>query len=151
MGVQVLQDQRGRCSTRLRRASGAVRGDDDVAELEQRVEHRRAELATVNEEIRRFAHIVTHDLRSPLVNVMGFTTEIEQSARTMEGLIDEAALDTESQALRETARADLSEAIGFIRSSAGKMAGIARVGYQTFSQGSTARPSFLAFAASSSS
>ena len=46
-------------------------------DLEARVNTRTAELSRANDEIQRFAYIVSHDLRSPLVNVMGFTSELE--------------------------------------------------------------------------
>ena len=36
-----------------------------------------AELRESNEEIQRYAYIVSHDLRAPLVNVMGFTSELD--------------------------------------------------------------------------
>ena len=49
------------------------------ASLEERVRERTADLAQANEEIQRFAYIVTHDLRAPLVNIMGFTSELEAS------------------------------------------------------------------------
>ncbi len=47
------------------------------AGLEDAVAERTADLSRANEEIQRFAYIVSHDLRSPLVNVMGFTAELE--------------------------------------------------------------------------
>lgn len=47
------------------------------AGLEETVAERTADLSEANEEIQRFAYIVSHDLRSPLVNIMGFTSELE--------------------------------------------------------------------------
>src|SRR3546814_11591720 len=44
-------------------------------ELEDRIAERTADLQEANDEIQRFAYIVSHDLRSPLVNIMGFTSE----------------------------------------------------------------------------
>jgi PAS domain S-box-containing protein len=73
-----------------------------------------AELRESNEEIQRYAYIVSHDLRAPLVNVMGFTSELE------------AVRDEVRAALQEHPRAqqidvDMSEALGFIRAAITKM------------------------------
>ncbi len=51
------------------------------ATLEDQVKERTADLALANEEIQRFAYIVSHDLRSPLVNVMGFTAELSAATQ----------------------------------------------------------------------
>ena len=51
--------------------------------LESRVRERTADLARANEEIQRFAYIVSHDLRAPLVNIMGFTSELEGSLASL--------------------------------------------------------------------
>lgn len=93
------------------------------ADLEGAVQQRTAELQRANEEIQRFAYIVSHDLRSPLVNVMGFTAELEETNKTLAEIMDRAEQDAPhivTDAMRH-AREDLPEAIGFIRSSAQKM------------------------------
>jgi signal transduction histidine kinase len=92
--------------------------------LEEIVADRTSDLTRANDEIQRFAYIVSHDLRSPLVNVMGFTAELEAASERLGGLIDRAAgeapgLVTEEERL--AAREDLPEAIGFIRTSTQKM------------------------------
>ena len=94
--------------------------------LEQRVAERTSEITAVNEELQRFAYIVTHDLRAPLVNIMGFTTELEGGIVSLQALIDKTAhLHDETDLVVRDARVatevDLPEAIGFIRSSTRKM------------------------------
>ena len=49
--------------------------------LEQRVTERTAELKAANEELRQFAHIISHDLRTPLVNLKGYSQEITSSLK----------------------------------------------------------------------
>lgn len=93
-------------------------------ELEDRVRERTRDLSRANEEIQRFAYIVSHDLRSPLVNVMGFTGELEASARPLQELVARAEAEAPhivTEEARLAAREDLPEAIGFIRTSTQKM------------------------------
>jgi signal transduction histidine kinase len=90
------------------------------ANLEARIAARTADLQQANHEIQRFAYIVTHDLRAPLVNIMGFTSELEMG---IEKLVAAVEADTSTAAsaakteARVAAREDLPEAIRFIRSS----------------------------------
>ncbi|MEH3157940.1 MAG: CHASE3 domain-containing protein [Sphingomonas taxi] len=92
--------------------------------LEETVGERTADLSRANEEIQRFAYIVSHDLRSPLVNVMGFTAELAAALPPLDALIDRAesacpeVVDADARA---AVREDLPEAIGFIRTSTQKM------------------------------
>ncbi|MFK7972823.1 MAG: ATP-binding protein [Bacteroidia bacterium] len=51
--------------------------------LEQKVADRTQSLEQLNEELRGFAHNVSHDLRTPLVNVTGFLKELEWSMDTL--------------------------------------------------------------------
>lgn len=94
------------------------------AELEARVAERTASLAAANEEIQRFAYIVSHDLRAPLVNVMGFTAELEAALGALRDALARAeAADPAlvGPAAREAVDADIPEALGFIRSSTERM------------------------------
>jgi signal transduction histidine kinase len=110
---------------------------DNNLNLEATVDERTADLREANDEIQRFAYIVSHDLRSPLVNIMGFTSELEQLrgdifkriaalARTESPApaAPENASDTAEPVLEGTDQQlsqDFTEALGFIKSSIAKM------------------------------
>ncbi|MBN4669252.1 histidine kinase, partial [Pandoraea nosoerga] len=104
--------------------------------LETIVDERTADLREANEEIQRFAYIVSHDLRSPLVNIMGFTSELEELrgdifrriatlnrtaslAPAMEDATDVA--EPELEGSDKQLSDDFSESLGFIKSSIAKM------------------------------
>jgi signal transduction histidine kinase len=96
------------------------------ASLEARVAERTAELERANAEVQRFAYVVTHDLRAPLVNIMGFTSELETNLTSVQGYLRGPDLG-DSPALQEARTAALTEApeaLGFIRSSTRKMDGL---------------------------
>ncbi len=111
-----------RRSNEVERANAEIR--EMATSLERRVDERTADLAEANDEIQRFAYIVSHDLRSPLVNVMGFTAELEDAQQTMADYVA-AADETEADAIPADVRAavmeDMPEAMGFIRAATGRM------------------------------
>ena len=91
--------------------------------LEDRVIRRTAALTRANEEIQRFAYIVSHDLRAPLVNIMGFTSELEVGTKALQAYFEHETEETKAPAIEATAQA-LPEAVRFIRSSTTKMDGL---------------------------
>jgi signal transduction histidine kinase len=131
-GISVFLVRR---STRARDEAEAALRDNNL-NLEATVDERTADLREANNEIQRFAYIVSHDLRSPLVNIMGFTSELEELRADIfrriaalhlaatsgpvtpdaDGNI-ESALDAGDKQLLE----GFSEALEFIKSSIAKM------------------------------
>jgi signal transduction histidine kinase len=110
---------------------------DNNLNLEATVDERTADLREANNEIQRFAYIVSHDLRSPLVNIMGFTTELEElrgdifkriasfaRVASPEPPAPENATDSAEPVLKGTDKQlseDFGEALGYIKSSIAKM------------------------------
>ena len=93
-------------------------------DLEGAVVERTIDLQRANDEIQRFAYIVSHDLRSPLVNVMGFTAELDAAIKPLAMLIDTVEARAPGMITAEATaavRTDLPEAVAFIRTSTQKM------------------------------
>ena len=86
--------------------------------LDDMVHLRTAELTAANEEVQRFAYIVSHDLRAPLVNIMGFTSELEQAAGTLSRYVHETDMPAD---VREATEEEIPEALRFIKTSTEKM------------------------------
>ncbi len=123
-----------RRSARARDAAEALLRDNNL-NLEATIDERTADLREANDEIQRFAYIVSHDLRSPLVNIMGFTSELEELRADIFRRIaalgraagsapapvltgeNEPELEGEDKQLSQ----DFSEALDFIKSSIAKM------------------------------
>lgn len=95
--------------------------------LEERVSERTEDLIQANREIQRYAYIVSHDLRAPLVNIMGFTSELDQTLKSVSTYVladGDTLSETDVRDARLAVEEDLPEAIAFIRSSTKKMDGL---------------------------
>lgn len=106
----------------LRAANAELQAGRD--RLEQAVVVRTADLTRANEEIQRFAYIISHDLRAPLLNIIGFTSELENATSRLNNFVTAhiAASDvTIPEDVRLASEEDLPEAIRFIQTSTAKM------------------------------
>ncbi|WP_165491083.1 sensor histidine kinase [Lichenihabitans psoromatis] len=118
-GIMMLGRRLARRESRSRREVEAARAmlSASNTRLEQRVAERTADLQETNREVQRFAYIVSHDLRAPLVNIMGFTSELDG----LRGQLFAAGSPGARADAPDTVKADFDEAIGFIQSSIDKM------------------------------
>ena len=117
--------------TALRDAQDAIIGylligTDNTARKLVEAEQKKLDqrLREANEEIQRFTYIVGHDLRSPLVNIMGFASELDVWRNEIFERL--AALRAQVKGEQggesdETLRGNVEEALSFIKSSVAKM------------------------------
>lgn len=130
----------GALAAERRRAEAALRQANDelearvlerTAELEQvnrnlastnaQLETRTTELARKNEEVEAFVYIVSHDLRAPLVNLQGFSRELELSCAELETTLTGAQVPAEiSASLRSIVEDGIGGALRYIGSSVSK-------------------------------
>ena len=108
-------------------ANGGRPVNDD---LENRVRDRteelnqaNRELAHKNQEIETFVYSVSHDLRSPLVNLEGFSKELDLVYKELRPLIAKLPPDEHKRALQLLDK-DMAESLGFIRTAVRRLSGI---------------------------
>jgi PAS domain S-box-containing protein len=90
-------------------------GEARLAELAQN-------LAGKNKELETMVYIASHDLRSPLVNIQGFTQELKRGCDQIRQLMDGAALSAGARReLDMILSRDLPEAMEFIQAGVVKM------------------------------
>lgn len=79
-------------------------------------------LESKNEELENYLYIASHDLRSPLVNVQGFSQRLQKQARAIVALLDGVELPPEKRMeLENITQEGIPRTLDFIQSSVSKM------------------------------
>ncbi len=115
-----------------RTSSRLTESEHDQAALQATLESRAQELTQVNDNLRQqkqdndmFIYSVSHDLRSPLVNLQGFSRELQVSCDELRTMLDTARLpDTERTHITQVLEGNLNEALHFLRTAVARSASI---------------------------
>jgi len=90
-----------------------------VEEIRERLT---SELEEKNKEMEQIIYVTSHDFRSPLVNIKGFSMELERSIEDMTSILQNSELSSEVwDGLSPIVEEDIPEALQFIQSSIPKM------------------------------
>ena len=117
----------------LHQTSARLRvAEREQAALKAQLQARAADLASANEHLRQesqdnemFIYSVSHDLRSPLVNLQGFSKELQVSCDDLRAQIDAAGLpEQERRAMAEVLDGDVDESLQFLRQAVTRAAAI---------------------------
>lgn len=90
--------------------------------MDEKLEGVNAELSSKNKEMEQIIYVTSHDLRSPLVNVQGFSRELERAIQDLEMLLrsDDIPLAV-IEKTRGILKGDIPEALGYIETGINKM------------------------------
>ena len=98
----------------------------DISERKNAEEERKRlldELKDKNKELGQIVYIASHDLRSPLVNIQGFSRELEQAFKHVQSIIsDSEEISSQTkETLAPVLKEDIPEALQYILTSISKM------------------------------
>lgn len=102
--------------------TGILREIGELKSYERRLEELNRSLEARNAELQGIVYIASHDLRAPLVNIQGFSTELQHSCEALGRTLEQVPMPPEAGAeLEKILGEDIPESLRFILNGAAKM------------------------------
>ncbi len=102
--------------------TGFIRDISERKQAEARLAEMAHSLAEKNKELETVVYVASHDLRSPLVNIQGFSRELSHACQRVMQLIDRSPDATvDKLRLEEILRSEVPEALEYIQTGVAKM------------------------------
>jgi PAS domain S-box-containing protein len=120
ISISVIRDAQGKPIG----FGGVSRDVTERKKAEEQLKRYAAELERSNEEVKNFAYIVSHDLRVPLINLKGYTSELRSALEVIGSNFDTALPplnDEKRSAVAAALHEDVPEALEFITNSVSRM------------------------------
>jgi len=83
-----------------------------------------SDLAQKNQEIEMFVYSVSHDLRSPLVNLQGFSRELGYARSELESMLSREMLADDRERARLVVERDITESVQYIQTAVTRLSSI---------------------------
>ena len=86
------------------------------------IQNAQKELKEKNQELENYIYVASHDLRSPLVNIQGFSQRLEKQTEKIHSIITDGDLDeTKKQEISKISHEDVPKSLNFILNNVAKM------------------------------
>ena len=122
--LQVLTDNSRRLAAG-RALNPPLSGGDELALLDRAFRETAASLGEQKQENEMFVYSVSHDLRSPLINLQGFSEELRLASHELEKLFDRAELPPElKKEGKKLLSGNIAESVSYVHAAVDRLSGI---------------------------